>query len=266
MKKIRDMVLGILVVLIIGTLVIWVYRHEKSKVHQDLAKRIAELSPRGGPPETIEGLKTAIAAYEAQIELNVKEGAQTGVYWKILAIRLADRGMHRDALDALERALYYNATDPTLFFLSGDYANTVAASIVGFSGNADSEKAQILRLAENSFLRAIELDNTYPKPRLGLGILYAFDLERPAEAIPHLERYLELVSSDIKAMFVLARACYMTENYGRALELYDQIIARTKDPKIKAEAENNKDIIRSGTFGFELPLRFKKDSLALSLG
>jgi tetratricopeptide (TPR) repeat protein len=243
-----------------------VYRHEKSKVHQDLAKRIAELSPRGGPPETIEGLKTAIAAYEAQIELNVKEGAQTGVYWKILAVRLADRGMHRDALDALERALYYNSADPTLFYLSGDYASTVAASIVGFSGNADSEKAHFFQLAENSFLRAIELDNSYPKPRLGLGILYAFDLERPAEAILHLERYLEQISSDVKAMFVLARAYYMTQNYDRAIELYDRIIARSKDPKVKAEAQNNKDIIRGGTVGFGPQPAPGGEAVALSPG
>jgi tetratricopeptide (TPR) repeat protein len=249
MKRVKDFILGILIVSLFGTLVFWVYRHEKNKSHQELAKRIAELSPRGGPPETIEGLKSAIAAYEAQIELNVKEGAQTGVYWKILAIRLAGRGMHRDALDALERALYYNSSDPTLFYLTGDYANTVAASAVGFSGSAGSEKARFFQLAENSFLRAIDLDAGYPKPRLGLGILYTFDLDRPAEAIPHLERYLEQLSSDVKAMFVLARACYMTGNFDRAIELYDRIIARSKDPKVKAEAEKNREIIRDQLYG-----------------
>jgi tetratricopeptide (TPR) repeat protein len=249
MKKARDIILGILIVLVIGSLVIWVYRHEQNKVHRDLAKRIAELSPRGGPPETIEGLREAIAAYEAQIALNVKEGAQTGIYWKILAIRLADRGMHRDALDALERALHYNSVDPTLFYLSGDYANTVAASVVGFSGNSGTEKDRFLKLAETSFLRAIDLDGDYPKPKLGLGILYTFDLDRPAEAIPHLERYLEQMSSDVKAMFVLARAYYMTGNFDRAIDLYDRIIARSKDPKVKAEAENNKEIIRDQVYG-----------------
>lgn len=243
MKKVKDLITGILVVVIIGAAVLLVYRHEQSKIHRDLAKRIAELSPRGGPPETIEGLKQAIAAYEQQIELNVKEGAQTGVYWKILAIRLADKGMHRDALDAIERALDFNDSDPTLFYLTGEYASVVAASTLGFSGNSDSEKARYTSLAESAYRRAIDLDATYPKPRLGLGILYTFELERPEDAIPHLERYLELMSSDVKGMFVLARAYYMTESYDRAVELYDRIIARTKDPRVKAEAQNNKEII-----------------------
>jgi tetratricopeptide (TPR) repeat protein len=245
MKKIGNTILGIAVFVVLGCLVVWVYRHEQNKAHQNLAKRIAELSPRGGPPETIDGLKAAIAAYEAQIELNVKEGAQTGVYWKILAIRLADKGMHRDALDAFDRALYYNAEDPTLFFLTGESASIVAAGVL----NSASEKDRFSGIAESAYLRSIQLDAGYSKPRLGLGLLYTFDLNRPAEAVPHLERYLELSSSDVKAMFVLARAYYMTGNYEGAVELYDRIITRSKDPKIKDEARNNRELIRDQMYG-----------------
>jgi tetratricopeptide (TPR) repeat protein len=74
-------------------------------------------------------------------------------------------------------------------------------------------------------------------------VLYTFELDRPAEAIPYLEQYLRILPTDIPAMFVLARACYMTEDYGPAIELYDRIIARTKDPEVKAEAQNNKDLV-----------------------
>ena len=249
MKKVRETVIGIFVVALIVAGVIWVYNNERNKVHRDLARRISALSPRGGPPNTIEGLKEAIALYEAQIERNVQEGAQTGSYWKILAIRLADRGMHRDALDAMERAIYYQAEDPTLFHLTGEYASVVAAATVGFSTNAGTEREHFVRLAENSYLRAIQLDSGYARPLLGLGILYTFDQGRPFEAIPHLERYLQLSSTDIRGMFVLARAYYMTEDYERALELYDRIIARTKDQRVRAEAQNNIEIIRNIIYG-----------------
>jgi tetratricopeptide (TPR) repeat protein len=242
-KGIKEFFLGIFVLSILVGGIVLVYRYEKSKSHRDLAKRISELSPRGGPPETIDGLRQAIAAYEAQIELNVKEGAQAGSYWKILAIRLADKGMHRDAIAALERAIYYNASDPVLFYLTGESASIVAANALQFSINSSSEKEFYQRLAESAYLRAIGLDAAYAKPLLGLGILYAFDLMRPAEAIPHLLRYLDIFLNDVKAMFVLARAYYMTESYGKAVELYNGIIARTKDPKVKAEAQNNKEII-----------------------
>ena len=251
MHKIKDTIIGLLVIMALVALVVWVYNTEMSKGHRTLAKRISELSsPRGGPPETVEGLRAAIAAYEAQIELNVKEGAQTGVYWKILAIRLADKGMHRDALDAFERALYYNAEDPTIFYLTGESAAIVSASTLDFHPNSGAVKEKYFALAESAYKRAIQLDPIYAKPRLGLGILYTFDpldQNRPAEAIPHLERYVQLMPNDINGMFVLARAYYMTGNYRPALEMYERILSKTKprDEKVRTEVQNNIDIIRS---------------------
>jgi len=248
-KRIKEKVLGILVIVILASLVIFVYQHEKSKVRSSLAKRIAELSPRGGPPETIEGLKRAIALYEAQIELNVQEGAQTGTYWKILAIRLADRSMHRDALAALERALYFNAEDPTLYYLTGVSAGIVAKSVVGFSSSSGNEREHYYTLSENAHRRALDMDGQYAKPMYALGVLYVFELDRPAEAIPLLEQYLKIIASDVPAMFVLARAYFMTGNYEQAVSLYDRIIARTKDAKVRSEAQNNRDLVMERIYG-----------------
>jgi len=250
MRKFKEIVLAIVVLSIIGWGMVRIYRYQQSKVRTSLAKRIADLSPRGGgPPETIEDLKAAIAAYEDQIEQNVKDGVQTGIYWKILAIRLSDRGMHREALEAFERALQFKGDDPTLFYLVGESASAAASETLGFSGKSDAEKQRYLNLAESAYLRSIQLDATYAKPRLGLGILYTFEMNRPAQAIPHLERFRELVPKDLKGMFVLARAYYMTESYDRAIELYDLIISQSKDPKVRAEAQNNKETIRNLMYG-----------------
>jgi tetratricopeptide (TPR) repeat protein len=243
--NVKDAVVGLLVAVILGTLVALVYHYEMNKSYRDLAKRIVGVSSRKGTPETIDDLKKAIALYENQIELNVKTGAQTGVYWKILAIRLADKKMHKDALQAYERALYFNADDPTLFFLTGESASIAAASTLNFNSNSPAERERYLNLAESAYLRSIELDPTYAKPKLGLGILYSFDMDRAPEALPHLERYMQIMPNDIAGMSVSARAYYMTENFTRAIELYDRIIARTKDPKVKAEAQTNIEIIRN---------------------
>ena len=244
MKKLKEIIIGIFLIGGLVSLIYFVYQYDRNRTNRELARRIAELSPRGGPPETIDGLRKAIALYEAQIERNVKEGAQTGVYWKILGIRLADRNMHNDALAALERAIYYNAQDPILYNLTGVSAGIVAKSIVGFSNDAEREKERYYKLSESAYLRAMELDEVYTKPMYGLGVLYTFELGRPAEAIPMLERYLKIQSSDISAMFILARAYYMTGGFSQAIELYDKIISRTKDQKVKSEALNNKDIIQ----------------------
>jgi tetratricopeptide (TPR) repeat protein len=243
--NVKDAVIGLLVVVIVGALIALVYHYELNKSYRDLAKRIVGVSSRKGTPETIDDLKKAIALYENQIELNVKTGAQTGVYWKILAIRLADKKMYKDALVAYEKALYYNADDPTLFYLTGESASVAAASTLDFSPGSAAERERYRNLAESAYLRSIELDPTYAKPKLGLGILYTFDMDRPADALPHLEKYMQIAPNDIGGMSVAARAYYMTENFERSIELYDRIIARTKDPKIKAEAQNNIETIRN---------------------
>jgi tetratricopeptide (TPR) repeat protein len=244
MKRIKEIVLGILVLAIACFLIVTFFKHSSASSNRELARRIAELSPRGGTPETIDGLRQAIALYEAQIERNVREGAQTGVYWKILAIRLSDRNMHNDALAALERAIYFNSQEPVLFYLTGVSAGFVAKSVVGFSANADKEREHFFTLSENGYLRALELDNTYTKPMYGLGVLYTFELNRPEDAIKHLETLLRLYPPDISAMFVLAKAYVMTERFNQAIELYERIISRTRHQKIKAEAMNNIETVR----------------------
>jgi tetratricopeptide (TPR) repeat protein len=249
MKQFKEIVLGIFVILVFGWLVTYIYRYESKKSNRELTKRIVELSPKGGPPENIDGLRQAIALYEDQIEKNVREGAQTGVYWKILAVRLADKGMHNDALDALERAVYFNSQDPVIYYLTGVSAANAAKSKVGFSANVGRERDFYYTLSENSYLRALELDITYAKAMYGLAVLYVFELDRPQEAIVHLERYLQIQQSDVSALFVLARAHFMLENYTQAVEVYDRIISRTRDKKIREEAQNNRDIVMGLIYG-----------------
>jgi tetratricopeptide (TPR) repeat protein len=244
MKKLKEFLMAILILLVAGSIVFFIYNRTSTNASRELAKRMAEISPRGGPPETIEGLRQAIMLYEDQIERNVREGAQTGVYWKILAMRLADRNMHNDALEALERAIYFNTEDATLYYLTGVSAGSVAKSFVGFSVDAERRREHYFNLAERSYLRALEIDITYTRPMYGLGVLYAFELDRPEDAIVHLERYLQILPSDIPAMFVLARAYFMTGSNSRAIELYDRIADRTRDKNIREEALRLKDIIQ----------------------
>jgi len=243
MRRVKETILATLLLIAICTFVYFLYKEVLQKTNRELTKKILELSPKGGPPETIDGLRKAIAIYEDQIERNVREGVQTGTYWKILGIRLADKKMHNDALEAFERAIYYNTEDPTIYYLTGISAASAAKSQVGFSPNADKEKARLFKLAENSYLRALDLDPTYAKPMYGLGILYVFELDRPLDAIPYLERYLNINVSDTSAMFILARAYYTAGKYDDALDCYDRIINKTKDRIIKEEALKNKDII-----------------------
>jgi len=244
MKQLKEMVLGILFLAFVVWLVTFIYSQESRRNNRELSKRISELSPHGGPPETLDGLRQAIAIYQDQIERNVRESAQTGVYWKILATRLADRALHNEALEALERAVYFNSEDPILYYLTGVSAAMVAKSKVGFSANAQFEKDQYFHLSENAYLRALQLDVTYARAMYGIGVLYVYELQRPQDGAVHLERLLQINTSDTSAMFVLASAYYMMERFSDASQMYERIAARTRDQNIKQEALNNRDIIQ----------------------
>jgi tetratricopeptide (TPR) repeat protein len=244
----KDAVTGILVIVIVAAGITAITRYIKNSDRNALAERIASVN-RGAPPETIEGLKAAIAEYEKQIERYVKDAAQVGVYWKILATRLQDKGLYNESLKALERAIYYTPEDPGLHCLTGECAGRLAKSVHDFSGSGEGERERLYALSEEAYLRAIELDGRYLRPKYGLAVLYVFELDRPAEAIPHLQKYLEISKSDVDAMFVLARAYYMTENYQAAVDTYDRIIALTKDANKRAEAENNKNIAARKLYG-----------------
>jgi tetratricopeptide (TPR) repeat protein len=248
MKIRKEAAIGILALGIIALIFTGIAAFQRRSARNTLAARIAELGPRGGgPPETIEGLRTAISAYEAQIEQHVRDAAQTGIYWKILATRLQDRGLHNEALEALERAVYYNPEDPSLHYQIGVSAGILAKSAYMDPGRQDRER--YYALSETGYLRAIELDSRYIRPRYGIGVLYVFELDRPLEAIPHLLRYLEITTKDVDAMFILARAYYMAGEYQPAVDLYDTIIDITKDADKRAEALNNKQVVLDTLYG-----------------
>jgi cytochrome c-type biogenesis protein CcmH/NrfG len=57
------------------------------------------------------------------------------------------------------------------------------------------------------------------------------------------------MSTDVDAMFVLARAYYMTERYDAAVDLYDRIIARSKNEEVKRQAQSNREYILGGFNG-----------------
>jgi tetratricopeptide (TPR) repeat protein len=246
----KEVVVGLFILILLGTALGTFLRIQKNKGRISLAERIVSVSPRGGPPQTVEGLRSAIAAYESRIEQHVRDAAQTGVYWKILATRLQDQGLHLEALDALERALYYAPEDSALHYAVGISAGIAAKSALNFSGAAgNTGQDRYYDLAESAYLRAIDLDGSYGRPRYGIAVLYGFELDRPSEAVPHLRRYLEISRNDVDALFVLARAYYMMESYQDAVGVYDDIIALTRDANKRLEAQNNRQILLDLLYG-----------------
>jgi tetratricopeptide (TPR) repeat protein len=219
--------------------------YDKNRERLELARQIAEYGPRKGVPRTIEELKQAIAAYEKLQEQHVKDAAQTGVYWKILASRFQDKAMYFEAIDALERAIDITPSDEMLHYLLGLNAAYGAKSAYDYQGEgAIGERSQrYFDLAERAYLRSIELEPRYNQARFALAVLYIYELERPEEGITQLSAYMEDRSGDVDAMLMMARAFYMLERYREAVNWYDRAIPLIKDAGQRAETEENRRFV-----------------------
>jgi tetratricopeptide (TPR) repeat protein len=249
-KKRRGLFIAAIVIFVIGAASLLYVGYRRSLERSGFALRVAEMGPGGSPPETIEGLKKAIAIYEDRIEAVVNDAGKAGIYWKLLATRYMDKGMYGEALEALEKAISYFPEDASLFYRVGISASVVAKSTLDFKATGrNAERDRLLATAVDAHLRAIALEKTYSRPLYALGVLYVFELGREQDAIPLLTRYLELESKDVDAMFVLARAHYVLGEYQKAVDLYDRILSTTKDDAKQREAETNKKTALDALYG-----------------
>jgi tetratricopeptide (TPR) repeat protein len=235
-------VIGIIVVVLAVSGVVFLVHYQNNKERIDQAIAISEFGPRKGVPREIEDLERAIKVYEKQLDMYVRDAAQTGVYWKILGTRLSEKGMHVEALKAFQQAMKYNTEEAVLYYLTGVSAGYAGKYALDFERNS-GEAAHYFDLSEGAYIRAIELDERYTLALYGLAVLYAYELNRPLDAIPRIERYMELRSGDANAMLILGRCYYMSGQYRRALDQYDMIINTSKDPKRRSEAEENKRMV-----------------------
>jgi tetratricopeptide (TPR) repeat protein len=236
-------VIGVGVFLLLAGGFAFLFYYQKNKERVDQAIAIAAYGPRKGVPREIEDLERAIKVYEKQLDRYVKDAAQTGVYWKILGTRFSEKGMHIEAINAFRQAMRYNTEEAVLYYLTGVSAGRAGKFALDFERDAN-EAEHYYQLSEEAYLRAIDLDDRYTLALYGLAVLYAFELNRPLDAIPRIERYMELRSGDVDAMFILARCYYMSGQYRRALDQYDMIISTTKDARRRSEAEENRRIVQ----------------------
>lgn len=235
-------IIGLVFFLLAAGAVLFFLYYQKNKERVDQAIAISAYGPRKGVPREIEDLERAIRTYEKQLDQYVRDAAQTGTYWKILGTRLSEKGMHLEALKAYEEAMKYNTDEAVLYYLTGVSAGRAGKAALEFQRDA-AGAMHYYQLSEQAYKHAIELDDQYTLALYGLAVLYTFELNRPLDAIPRIERYMELRSGDVDAMFILARCYYMSGQYNRALDQYDMIINSAASREKRAEAMENKRVV-----------------------
>ena len=211
--------------------------------------RLQHIEEGVSSPNTIEELKDAISKYEERVADIQLANSQIGIWHKILATRYLDKKMYGEALKSFQKALEYYPDNQNLYYYVGLCAGYMSHASMDFDADGYSEKREnYLKLSEDAYSRAIEIEPRYARALYGLSVLYLFELGEDEKAVPLLEKLLTIETKNIDAMFLLARADYMTYEFDKAIGMYDKIISLTKSPERKAEAEANREVVQNAAY------------------
>lgn len=215
-----------------------------------VVRRMQALEEGVDSPTTIEELTEAIDKYQHRIEDVLNADIRIGIWSKILATRYLDNKMYGKALDNFRTAIEYYPTNQNLYYYVGLCAGYMAKSALDYElTGTNRDQVRYYELSESAYKRAIELEPRYVRALYGLSVLYVFELGRPQDAIPHLEKIMEIEKRNIDAMFIYARALYETGEYDISVEIYDRIIDETRDAATRARAEENKTFVLGQAYG-----------------
>ena len=207
-------------------------------------KRLQYMEEGVSSPTTIEELEDAVAKFEKRVLDITEANSQIGIWYKMIATRYLDKQMYNEALKALEKAVVYYPANQNLYYFIGVAAGYMSKASLDFDATGDTTKAQrYLALAESGYKRAIDLEPKYVRALYGLSVLYLFELNKPEEAIPLLQTALSVEKKHFDAMFLLARAYYMTYEFQKAIDVYDAVIEDGSSEIRVRDAQENKKIV-----------------------
>lgn len=187
------------------------------------------------PEEKIENLKRGISFYEDEVARTVKSSKEIGIYYRMITLEYMSLEMYNEALKSTAKAVEYFPTSPLLY-----YYGAVSAAQMTMAVFDDKKDKDYLELAEQYYLRAIALDPGYNEALYGLSVLYIFELNRPFDAEPLLERLIARRRTNFDAVFLLARVKILRGKTDAAVNLYSEIEENAPDDETKQKAKDNR--------------------------
>ena len=192
-------------------------------------------------PTTIEELQDAVKKYQDRVADIQLANQEIGIWYKMLGTRYLDNKMYGLALDSFEEALKYYPVNQNLYYYVGVCAGYMSKTAMDYNASGSTQvRYNYLKLAEDAYLKAINLDDRYERAWYGLGVIYEYELDEHEKAVNCFEHALDISTKSIDTMFHLGRAYYCSLEFNKALEMYDRIISTTKSSDTKAKAEELK--------------------------
>ena len=189
------------------------------------------------PRERVRELQQDIEEYEEDVEEVVRKLSQVAVFRKLLAEEFIDQEMYGPALENLQAAMELQPANAVLFYLAGASSAQTGKAFV----ENQQRREEHLRLAEEYYLRALELESGYRECLYAISVLYVFELEEPGAAQQYLDRLLEIDPGNTQAQFLKARMFVELGRIEDAADLYGEIAekARTLEQRDRARANRN---------------------------
>ena len=192
-------------------------------------------------PATIDELQAVIDEYAQVVNEKIQAGIRQAQYLKYLAHEYTRNEMYGLALEALEEALLLEPQNQVLHQLAG-----ASAAYVAKAQGRSVLRNEYFTTAERHYMRAIELSPDYTEAHYALSVLYQYELGEPENALPHVERVLELSPNNVPALFVQANAQISLGDIDAAIEAYDAIIRYGDDREDRERAARNRRLILGG--------------------
>ena len=211
--------------------------------------RYQKMEEKVDHPTSIEELKDAIAKYENRVADIQLANQQIAIWYKMLGTRYVDAKMYGEALKCFQKALEFYPNNQNLYYWVGVCAGYISHAAMDFSGTGSTQlRMNYLKLAEDAYSRAIQIDDRFVRALYGLSVIYVFELGESQKAIPLLEKVMEIETKDFNAMFVLARAYYENYEFDKAVKIYDKIMSLTKAADIVNAAQDLKKQVLDASY------------------
>jgi tetratricopeptide (TPR) repeat protein len=212
-------------------------------VQEDLLELERASDPSGRlTDERIREIEEGIRMHREIVQKKIESAEHLGVYHKMLALEYLRRAMYSLSLEHFREAIAIQTENPVLFYYGG-----VTAARAAKSSPDEGSRDELFQLSEWSYSRAIELNPRHSEALYGLAVLYAFELDRPDDAVPLTRRVLERRPNHLEARFVLARAYVLTGRTEEALQEYQEIAERAGPGEIREQAlRNRRELLEAG--------------------
>ena len=214
--------------------------------NNELAQRVYELEQIGSTeaePDDIKEIRKDINHWEKELNDAISAGKNTGRYYRVLGLKFLDYKMFAPGRDSFSRAIEITPENGRLY-----YYRAVSLSKLAVSRDDEDEKAGELAAAEKDYLKAIALDPRFMPPYYSLGILYIYELSRPFEAGPYLNKYLDIERSDGRALLLYGQLLEQMEQPEKAMDQYTKLMSLSGYTAEKEQASLYLNRIREESF------------------